>query len=145
MTVHRRNPIYSFFRNGKAQDSRSSGVNEENSKIQIEVRIEHEDTDELMQLEKEILLFEVKTLPHSLVSDVEDTRRKGLNTQMAESLATENIERKIDENDIRQVKTLNKSDPLNVEDNVFQGLCCEYESCDSIVLWKIIYSMRICA
>ncbi|GBN12483.1 hypothetical protein AVEN_135989-1 [Araneus ventricosus] len=56
--------------------------------------IEKEDMVELMQLKKEDLLFDVKIVPYSLVSDAEDTRRKSLNSQMAENLPTENIERK---------------------------------------------------
>ncbi|GBM64320.1 hypothetical protein AVEN_25933-1 [Araneus ventricosus] len=75
-------------------ESHLSSVNRENDESLIEVRIEHEDTDELMQLKNEDLLPEVETEPHSLVSDVEDTRRKSLNSQTAESFATENIERK---------------------------------------------------
>ncbi|GBL76612.1 hypothetical protein AVEN_53331-1 [Araneus ventricosus] len=52
---------------------------------------------EFYRLKKEALLFDVKTVPYSLVlyhSDVEDTRRKSLNSQTVESLGTENIERK---------------------------------------------------
>ncbi|GBN06169.1 hypothetical protein AVEN_125797-1 [Araneus ventricosus] len=63
----------------------------------------------------------------------------------AESLATENIVRKIDENDLRQVKTLDKSDPLNVEEDFSQSCCCEYKSCDSNSLENHIFNaeMRI--
>ncbi|GBM14582.1 hypothetical protein AVEN_34990-1 [Araneus ventricosus] len=69
-----------------------------------------------MQLQTEDLLFKVKTVTHPLASDAkEHTRRKHLNSQKAESLATEIIERKMDENDFRQVKALDISDPLNVD------------------------------
>ncbi|GBM15979.1 hypothetical protein AVEN_108578-1 [Araneus ventricosus] len=66
----------------------SNRVNREYDEYLIEMRIEKEDMAELMQLKKEDLLFDVKTVPYSLVSDVENTRRKSLNSQTAESLAT---------------------------------------------------------
>ncbi|GBO07144.1 hypothetical protein AVEN_77256-1 [Araneus ventricosus] len=74
--------------------SHLSSVNTENDESLIEMRIEKEDMAELMQLKKEDLLFDVKTVPYALVSDAEDTRRKSLNSQTAENLATENIVRK---------------------------------------------------
>ncbi|GBM16790.1 hypothetical protein AVEN_9379-1 [Araneus ventricosus] len=61
----------------------------------------------------------------------------------AESLATENILRKIDENDFRQVKTLDKSDPLNVEDDFSQSCCCEYKSCDSSTVRNHIFTVEM--
>ncbi|GBM53690.1 hypothetical protein AVEN_233663-1 [Araneus ventricosus] len=65
--------------------------------------------------------------------------------QTAESLATENIVRKIEENDSRQVKTLDKSDPFNEEGDFSQNCCCEYKSCDSTTLENHIFNaeMRI--
>ncbi|GBM76958.1 hypothetical protein AVEN_230132-1 [Araneus ventricosus] len=90
----------------------------ENDEYQIEMRIEQEDMYELMQLKKGGIPSEVKTVPHSLVSDIEDdTRRKISISQTTESLATKNIERKIDEKDLRQIKSFNKFDPLNVEED----------------------------
>ncbi|GBO04159.1 hypothetical protein AVEN_184329-1 [Araneus ventricosus] len=74
--------------------SHLSSVNTENDEYLIEMRIEKEDMAELMQLKKEDLLFDVKTVPYALVSDAEDTRRKSLNSQTAENLANENIVRK---------------------------------------------------
>ncbi|GBM01880.1 hypothetical protein AVEN_218998-1 [Araneus ventricosus] len=65
--------------------------------------------------------------------------------KMAESLDTENIVRKIGENDFKQVKILNKSDPINVEKDLYQSCCCEYKSCGSSTLENRIFSaeMRI--
>ncbi|GBO16084.1 hypothetical protein AVEN_15236-1 [Araneus ventricosus] len=59
-----------------SNESQLFSVNRKNDESQIEMRIEHEDIDEILQLDKENLLIEVKTLPHSLVSDVEDNRKK---------------------------------------------------------------------
>ncbi|GBO03930.1 hypothetical protein AVEN_241651-1 [Araneus ventricosus] len=84
-------------------ESHLSSVNRENGESLIEVRIEQEDTDELMQLKKEDLPSEVETEPHSVVSNVEDTRRKSLNSQMAESFATENIGRKYEAMDTSEI------------------------------------------
>ncbi|GBM51242.1 hypothetical protein AVEN_73852-1 [Araneus ventricosus] len=109
------------------------------------MRIEKEDMAKLLQLQKEDFFFEVKTVPHPLVSDVEeDTRRKSINSQMAESLATENIKRKIDKNDFRQVKTLDNSYPLNVEEDFSQSRCCDYKRCDSSTLEKHIFNAEMC-
>ncbi|GBM38618.1 hypothetical protein AVEN_71507-1 [Araneus ventricosus] len=77
-----------------ANESQWSSVNGENNESQIEMRIEHEDMAELMQFQKEGIYSQVETVSHFLVSDVEeDTMRKSLNSQTAESLVTENIER----------------------------------------------------
>ncbi|GBN10292.1 hypothetical protein AVEN_54460-1 [Araneus ventricosus] len=75
----------------------------ENDESLIEVGIEHEDTDDLMQLKKEDLLPEVETEPHFLVSDVEDTGGKSLNSQTVKSFATENIERKYEAMDTSEM------------------------------------------
>ncbi|GBO10122.1 hypothetical protein AVEN_147150-1 [Araneus ventricosus] len=63
--------------------------------------------------------------------------------QTAASLATENIKRKIDENDFRQVKTFDKSDPLHVEEDFSQSCCCEYKSYYSGTLEN--HSVLICS
>ncbi|GBO32061.1 hypothetical protein AVEN_179079-1, partial [Araneus ventricosus] len=60
--------------------------------------------------------------------------------QTAVNLDTENIKRKIDENDFRQVKTFDKSDPLHIEEDFPQSRCREYKSCDSSTLEDYIFS-----
>ncbi|GBO08508.1 hypothetical protein AVEN_205967-1 [Araneus ventricosus] len=60
--------------------------------------------------------------------------------QTAVSLATENIKGKIDENDFRQFKTFDKSDPLYVEEDFSQSCCCDYKSCCSCTLENHILS-----
>ncbi|GBM57557.1 hypothetical protein AVEN_97666-1 [Araneus ventricosus] len=57
-------------------ESHLCSVNRENDESMIEMRIEKEVMAELMQLKKDDLLFDIKTVPYSLVSDGEDTRRK---------------------------------------------------------------------
>ncbi|GBN23077.1 hypothetical protein AVEN_43470-1 [Araneus ventricosus] len=57
-------------------ESHLSSVNRENDESMIEMRIEKEGMAELMQLKKEDLLFDIKTVPYSLVSDAEITTRK---------------------------------------------------------------------
>ncbi|GBL81858.1 hypothetical protein AVEN_151620-1, partial [Araneus ventricosus] len=47
----------------------------ENDEYQIELRIEQEDTYELMQLKNGGFLSQVKTVPHSLASDIEEDKR----------------------------------------------------------------------
>ncbi|GBM12687.1 hypothetical protein AVEN_46169-1 [Araneus ventricosus] len=122
-----------------SNESHLSSVNGVNVESQIEMRIAKEDISEL-QLQKEELLFKVKIVTHPLVVDgKEDTRRKNFNSQTAESLATENIERKIDENDFRHVKSHDKSGPFNVEEKSSQSRCCEYKSCDSSTLENHIF------
>ncbi|GBN43550.1 hypothetical protein AVEN_45344-1 [Araneus ventricosus] len=78
-----------------------------------------------------------------LIQSSDDYEQKllkiSLNSQTPESLATESVKRKIDENDFRQVKTLDKSDPLNVEKNFSQSRCCVFKSCDSSTLENHVF------
>ncbi|GBM67522.1 hypothetical protein AVEN_73661-1 [Araneus ventricosus] len=60
-----------------------------------------------------------------------------------------NIKRKISrerlmQNDFRQVKTIDKSDPLNVDGVFSQSRCCEDKSCDSSTVEDHIFNAEMC-
>ncbi|GBL84635.1 hypothetical protein AVEN_191095-1 [Araneus ventricosus] len=49
----------------------------------------------------------------------------------------------VDENNVEQVKTLHKSDPLNVEEDFSHSRFCDYKSCDRNTLENYMFSMEM--
>ncbi|GBL81606.1 hypothetical protein AVEN_93403-1 [Araneus ventricosus] len=126
---------------------------EESHILQPEVisEVDDETLDSILQVncqESECKDFSIKSesdINKEFFEDADFVSEPEQESQMAESLATKNIVRKIDENDFRQVKTLDKSDLLNVEEDFSHSCCCEYKSCDSSTLENHIFNaeMRI--
>ncbi|GBM00606.1 hypothetical protein AVEN_77402-1 [Araneus ventricosus] len=115
---------------------------EESHFLQPEVisEVDDETLDSISQVncqESECKDFSIKSesdMNKKFLEDADFGSEPEQENKTAESLVTENIVRKIDENDFRQVKTLDKYDSLNVEEDFSQSCCCEYKSCDSSTL-----------